>query len=490
MLRPLGIRTRLTVWYSAILATTLVTLGLIVFFSASAMLRGSVDEALAVQASDVHAAVDRGEELRLLESARPGIFTAIFGSDGRIRSRSPGVPRGLVMPPVGSSTIPLPSGDAWAAVLAQPASDGTTIVVGTSLADVDRNLDNLAMLLAITGAAGFFASIAGGWLLSGRALGPVARLTQEADAIGPGDLERRLPQPHRLDEVGRLARTLNGMLDRVAGSIRRERRFIAAASHDLRTPIATLRTELELAQRTPDDPAEMLAAIRIAHADAIRLSNLASDLLDLAEAEATGRALLRQPVPVVELAEGAMTRVRPLADERETSLRLQAPDVRVAVDRVRLEQALVNLLANAIREAPAGSVVEVVASVNETPSHDPSWTHQLEMAVSDRGPGVSPAVRPGLFLPFASPAHGRIEGTGLGLATADAAVRAHDGEIRYEDRDGGGATFRFRVPTRRVDDDRVDVPALDAPRIPAYGRAGGARPGSSSGTWGSPVRVD
>jgi two-component system OmpR family sensor kinase len=253
------------------------------------------------------------------------------------------------------------------------------------------------------------------------------------------------------------------MLDRVAESIRRERAFISAASHDLRTPIAALRTELELAERTPSDPAAMLAAIRVAHADAVRLSNLATDLLDLAEAEATGRALVRQPVSVDELAEGAITRVQPLAAERSTKVHLVASKVIVEVDRVRLEQALVNLLSNAIREGPRGSVVDVIADVNSTANAevvargadgapgtvdgDPNRAYALEVVVLDRGPGVSEQVRPVLFVPFAAQARGRSEGSGLGTATAAAAVQAHGGRIGYEDRPDGGAIFWFRVPT-------------------------------------------
>ena len=463
--RPLAIRTRLTLWYGAVLATTVLALGLLVWLSSAAMMRASLGEALQVQAADVRAGMDRAETVVVtqLDPARPGIFTGIFGTDGRLRLESPGLPHGLLLPSSGASTQQLSPGGPSYALLAEPAPDGQTIVVGSSLAEVDRNLGNLAMLLLGIGAGGFGASLVGGWLLSGRALEPVERLTNAATTIEAADLQRRLPEPTRLDEVGRLARTLNGMLDRVAGSVRRERAFIAAASHDLRTPIAALRTELELAERTPNDRAAMLAAIRVAHADAVRLSNLAADLLDLAEAEATGRSLVRQSVSVTDLTEGAILRVQPLAAERSTRVTLAACETIVEVDRVRLEQALVNLLSNAIREGPPGSLVEVVAEVNPVPrieggsrragggqdvtERDPPSVHALDIAVLDRGPGVSKQVRAVLFVPFASRARGRADGSGLGLATAAAAVRAHDGEIDYHDRPGGGAVFRFRVPT-------------------------------------------
>ena len=454
MHRPLAIRTRLTLWYGGVLAATIVALGAMVWLSAAAILRASLDEALRVQAADVRAGIERPTPVAItrLDPGQPGIFTAIFGPRGDVRIHSPGLPAALRQPPLGTTTAQVPGSESSFALLAESAPDGETIVVGSSLAAVDRNLTSLTLILVGIGAGGFLASLAGGWLLSGRALGPVERLTSEASEIGAGDLDRRLPDPARLDEIGRLARTLNSMLDRVAESVRRERAFVSAASHDLRTPIAALRTELELAERAPDDPDAMHAAVRLAHADAVRLSNLAADLLGLAEAEASGRTIARQPVAVRQLVEGAITRVLPLAAERSIAIELDAAEGVVEVDRVRLEQALVNLLANAIRESPVGSSVQVETRLEvpdqDRTGHDHDTTPgTLDIAVLDRGPGVAVDVRQVLFVPFASRARGRSDGTGLGLATAAAAVRAHHGAIGHADRPGGGSVFRIRVPT-------------------------------------------
>ena len=483
MRRPLAIRTRLTLWYGAVLAATIVALGAMVWLSTAAILRASLDEALRVQAADVRAGIERPTPVAItrLDPGQPGIFTAIFGPRGDVRVHSPGLPDALRQPPLGVTTASLPGSDTAFAVLAEAAPDGETIVVGSSLATVDRTLASLTLLLAGIGAGGFLASLAGGWLLSGRALGPVERLTREASEIGAGDLDRRLPQPARLDEIGRLARTLNGMLDRVGDSVRRERAFVSAASHDLRTPIAALRTELELAERAPDDREAMHTAVRLAHADAVRLSNLAADLLGLAEAEANGRAVARQPVALRQLVEGAVTRVEPLAAERSIAIEYAAGEGVVDVDRVRLEQALVNLLSNAIRESPVGSSVEVDARI-QVSDPDPDGRRRdassgtLDIAVLDRGPGVADGVRPVLFVPFASHARGRTDGTGLGLATAAAAVRAHGGAIGYSDRDGGGSVFRFRVPTSVFSVRSAAGPAWAAAR-PAGSSGGGGRRG-------------
>jgi signal transduction histidine kinase len=176
----------------------------------------------------------------------------------------------------------------------------------------------------------------------------------------------------------------------------------------------------------------------------------------------------------------------------------------VDVDRVRVEQTLVNLLSNAIREAPAGSSVDVAARVtpasgaNETSGANGGTARRrgstsradrlpavLDIAVLDRGPGVAPSVRPVLFVPFASRARGRSDGTGLGLATAAAAVQAHGGEIGYEERPGGGATFRFRIPTTMLVRDppqtkapRPDRSPCSVKRISGGHKAGDGRPPS------------
>lgn len=471
VLRPLAVGTRLTLWYGAVLGLTIAILGVVVWLSVSAVLRASIDSALHVQAADVRSALARDSRVAVttLDPGSPGVFTVVYGPKGEIRSHSRAVPVGLREPPPGRTTEETTADGASYAIVSEAATDSEVILVGTSLAGLQGQLDSLRWLLVGLGSTGFVASLVGGWILSNRALAPVKRLTREADAIGLTDLDRRLPEPPALDEIGRLARTLNGMLERVAAAVRRERFFISAASHDLRTPIASLRNELELAGRLPMDEQALREAIWVAHADAVQLSTLAADLLGLAEAETYGRSLALHPVTVDELIGAAVATVEPLAAERSVTIVVDATDAVIEVDRVRIEQALVNLLSNAIREGPPGSSVEVQATVaTVATAGDPSPARaaagrdavtlsglvagperragHMMISVLDRGPGVPEVLRPLLFVPFASRAKGRAGGTGLGLATAAAAARAHDGTIEYEDRAGGGATFRIRIP--------------------------------------------
>jgi signal transduction histidine kinase len=237
------------------------------------------------------------------------------------------------------------------------------------------------------------------------------------------------------------------MLDRVAEALRRQRTFVAAASHDLRTPIAALQAELELADDPRTTGPALRQAVRAAHGDAVRLGDLAAALLDLAAVDMDGRALVRAPVGTDQLLESVERRVAPLALARRTRISGAAPSRLVRVDRVRLEQALANLIVNAITYGPPGSEVEVVAQVDPVDRSDAANAGAiLSIDVLDRGPGVSPEFASRLFEPFHRGPNAVGQGSGLGLATAAAAIRAHHGTIGFEPRHGGGARFWVRLP--------------------------------------------
>jgi signal transduction histidine kinase len=315
------------------------------------------------------------------------------------------------------------------------------VVAGSSIADIDRNLDSLARTLALVGSAGGVVLVLGGWWLAGRALAPVSELTREADAIGDADLDLRLREPTREDELAALARTLNRMLGRVEEAVRRQRAFVIGASHDLRTPLTSLRTELELALAGPADATTLRAAVEGAHADAVRLSDLATDLLRLAAAEPEGRPLDRQDVALGSLVGDGLRLVERTGADRDVHIEASVPDVDVRVDRTRIEQVFVNLLSNAIRFAPPTSTVALEAGIETR-----EMVRVLTVDILDRGPGVAAEVRDSLFIPFSRARPSGTSGTGLGLATAAAAVHAHGGAIGYVDRPGGGARFWFWVP--------------------------------------------
>ncbi len=434
------IRVRLTAWYAIVGATTLVLLGVVVWLQYAGALRRSLDEVLQARALAAQELVAADpQEPPDVGTLERGLFLIVYGPDGTPSSASPGAPT-LARPAAGFTRIQAgpASGDE---VFEVAASDGRTVLAGSSVADIDRNLDSLARTLVLVGVGGAVVLVLGGWWLAGRALAPVRELTRQADSIGSGDLDRRLPEPAWRDELGALTRTLNRMLGRVEEAARRQRAFVIGASHDLRTPLATLRTELELALAHPDDQPGLLSAVEGAHADAVRLSELATGLLRLAGAEPEGRPLDEQSTALRGLVADSVELVEKTGAPRAVAIEVTAPDVEVRVDRMRIEQAIVNLLGNAIRFAPSGTVVELEAAIDAG-----TVARVLRIDVLDRGPGVAPDSRPMLFEPFARTRSSASEGAGLGLATAAAAVHAHGGAIGYEDRPGGGAKFWFWVP--------------------------------------------
>jgi signal transduction histidine kinase len=436
-----SIRLRLTLWYGVVLGAVLLAGGALVWIQLGRDLRSSLDEALQVQASDVSADLDSDSNVSLAvrDPGRPGIFTMIFGASGGLLRETTNAPPLSAAPPAGASEASV-AGHTYA-LFVVAAADGSVIVAGQSVSEIDRAIDGLARSLVFVSGGAMLAALVGGWWLAGRALRPSATLGRELAAIGIDDLGQRVGESGRADEIGRLAAAINSMLERIDEGVRRQNAFVTAASHDLRTPIAAMRTELELAERGPHTRDELVAAIRAAHGDAVRLGNLANDLLVLAEAEPGGRRLLRQPIDARELVDTCVADQVAVAQERGIRVVVQAPLTEVIVDRSRIDQAVRNLLANAIRYSPTGSTVELNATVSSREAGSgPRQT--LDISILDRGPGVPANLRAALFLPFA--ARSGEDHSGLGLATA--AVRAHGGAISYSDRPGGGARFAFSVP--------------------------------------------
>ena len=444
------IRTRLALIYVVAIVVTVGLGGALVSWQLGSALRGALDQALAARATAVLISMENQGQAGLQEgdpASSPRIFVLIFDPQGRRVDTSAGVPADLASLGAGVADGTVSSGSSNYAIHVAVGDGGARVVTGSDLAAIDATLDRLARSLVLVGTVAAFVSLAGGWWLAGRALRPVELITKEAALIGAADLDRRLPVPRQRDELQALASTLNGMLDRVAEALRRQRIFVAAASHDLRTPIAALQAELELAEDDRTTTEELRSALQAAHADVVRLGELATALLDLASVDSDGRALVRSAVRTDLLVEAVARRVAPLARERDTRLLHVAPARVVRVDRMRLERALTNLVVNAITYGPPAAVVEIVARIETMdPPGDGEAGMFLLIEVLDRGPGVPDELAERLFQPFLRGPNTSEPGTGLGLATAAAAIRAHHGTLGVERREGGGSRFWLRVP--------------------------------------------
>jgi signal transduction histidine kinase len=469
----MSIRFRLAVGYGIGVVVTLVLVGAFVWWQTGQALRGSLETTLQARATGVAGSLENAGRAGLQEpdQTAPGVFAALFSADGSPIDASADAPSGL-RPVNGAFDM---AGRHYL-LRVDKLGDGTILVTGADLVGIADTQAELGRVLVGVGLLVGTASLFGGWLLAGRALRPVDRLIDDAETLGPSDLSRRLVAPARMDEVGRLTVTLNQMLDRIGDSVDRQRLFVAMASHELRTPLAALRAELDLADGPESSVEDYRLAVHAALGDAVRLSSLASSLLELATAADDGRILALGEVRLEELVATVVRSVGPLArlDRVRVEVELSDPTAIVKVDRTRIEQALVNLLGNAIVHGGRDGEIDLRATIA-----DGAAGRTLLVEVLDRGPGIEATEADRLFVPFSRGAAARGAGSGLGLAMVAGAVDAHGGSYGAEPREGGGARFWFSIPAGRADPDSAAQAGHEV-------REGGIRP-VALGQDGAPV---
>jgi signal transduction histidine kinase len=278
-----------------------------------------------------------------------------------------------------------------------------------------------------------------GYRLTGAALRPVEEMRRRAAAMSGAGAGERLPVPPGNDELARLGSTLNELLARVEATLARERAFVANASHELRTPLALMRTELELAVRRPRPVAELTRAIASASEEVQRLTRLADDLLVLATVEDPGMRVDLVPVEVPPLLARVASRFRATAAGLGRDIRVDTGQVAwLEADPDRLEQAIGNLIANALQHGDGAVTVAARATDGA-----------VVFEVTDEGNGFSPAMLSHGFERFAhSPSGG---GSGLGLSVVAAVSCAHGGCASVGNPAMGGAQACIRLPTRTRD---------------------------------------
>lgn len=322
-----------------------------------------------------------------------------------------------------------------------PGAEEHYVYALTVLSDVDDATHTIAMGL-LAAAPLLIALAAGlGWAVTGLALRPVTRIRTELAAVTASELDRRVPEPPADDEVARLALTVNATLDRLEQAVGRQRQFVADASHELRNPVAAVRSQLEVALSAPGGPTT--ESVRAALADTVRLQRVAADLLLLARFDARVPSGATEPVDLALLA-------------AEEAARRPAPRVPVTVDApgpvplrgraAQLERLLANLVDNALRHAASGVTVRAYVMEGE-PEAGTGRCAVLE--VVDDGPGIPPEQRERVFERFVRLDAARDResgGSGLGLAIAREIARAHGGDLAAGARTGGGALLVARFP--------------------------------------------
>jgi signal transduction histidine kinase len=335
---------------------------------------------------------------------------------------------------IGDREVPTIEGEAR--IVASPA-DSFVVVAGASTQDRSETLSSLIGTFLIGAPIALLIACGLGYLLAGRALMPVEAMRRRAREITLERSGERLPLPRADDEIHQLGATLNEMLDRIEASLARERVFVADASHELRGPLAVLRTELDLAGRQERSPEELRAALVSAAEEVDRLSQLAEDLLVIARSDQGRLPITRERVELHTLLERVRERFARRATERGRQIVIEAGDSDSAeLDPLRIEQALGNLIENALRHGDG--------EVRLSARRDNGAT---VFEVSDHGPGFPDGFESRAFERFTRADEGRTGGgAGLGLAIARAIAAAHGGGVEIANSGAPATTLRITLP--------------------------------------------
>ncbi|GLY07614.1 ATP-binding protein [Actinoplanes sp. NBRC 101535] len=327
-----------------------------------------------------------------------------------------------------------PSGDAGDELVVTDESDGYQVSVAISLDDVDDSTE--ALMTPLLFGVPLLVLLVGGttWTVVSRALAPVERIRREVEVITGDRLDRRVPEPATRDEIGRLARTMNRMLDRLQDSRDRQREFVADASHELRSPVASIRQVAEVAQSHPGALPDGELATTVLEESA-RLQRLVEQLLLLTRADDGGAGRAFRDVDLDDLALAEAHRIA------RTGLTVDTSSVgagRIRGDATALAQVLRNLTDNAARHAAA----RITIGVRENPS-------AVEITIDDDGPGIPPDQHERVFERFVRLDEARARddgGSGLGLAIVRTLVAGHGGTVAVSPSALGGACFVVRFP--------------------------------------------
>jgi signal transduction histidine kinase len=437
------------------MALVLVAAGFFLYFRLEARLDESINNGLRSRAGEVSAlartsqrtlGAGRGSSLIERDESFAQVLTVagrVLDSTPQLRGRSV-LNRSQLAEAASSPTFfqraGVPGVDTNARLLAAPIDTSAgelVVVVGSSLGDRNDALEGLTTQFLIGGPVALLLASLAGYLAAGAALRPVEAMRRQAAAISASRLEERLPIPPAKDQLRRLGLTLNEMLARIDATLERERRFLDDASHELRTPLTLHKTELELALRQGESEEELRAAIASGLEEVDRLVQLAEDLLVAARSEEGRLMLAPEALAVGDLLRAVAERFRTRAADSRRALVVDGEDgLVVEGDRLRLEQALTNMVDNALRHGDG--VVRIWAAA------EPG---AVRLHVGDQGEGFPPEFASEAFERFSrvDPARGR-GGSGLGLAIVEAIALAHGGRAGAENGRGGGADVWIEIP--------------------------------------------
>jgi two-component system OmpR family sensor kinase len=455
-MRRIPIRLRVAAAFAVAMALVLAATGWFVYVRLGDHLLTALDSSLRVRADDLKALVqesdaslspasagllvERGESYAQLLDARTGRIEEATAPLGRTPLLSAEELRRARVETVFADRGPVPGLDEPSRLLATAVERNGTpfvLVVGVTREERAEMLANLRTVLLIAGPIALALATLAGYALAGLSLRPVESMRRRAAEVSAETPGERLPVPETRDEIQRLGETLNGMLARLEAALRRERDFVADAGHELRTPLALLRTELELALRHAGSADELREALRGSSEEVERLAQLAEDLLLIARADGGKLPLQLDTFDASELLTSVATRFEWRAEEAGRRVRAVAQaGVDVRGDRMRVEQALGNLVDNALRYGQ-GEIRLSAATADGF----------VELHVTDEGSGFPPEFLEQAFERFTRADEARTRGgSGLGLSIVRMIAEAHGGSAHAINDDRGGADVWVTLP--------------------------------------------
>ena len=437
-----SVRSRTALGAAAVVVAALIVASALLVTFLRRSLTNSVESAARTQAAEIAAIVAGPDWDRDIEVVGDDVFVQVLNESAEVIAASANARGGILADPTASEALEVDvpfDDDPFLAVAHGVGAIGSaapyTVVVGHSLDHVVESAQTIVGLLGIgipilTAFVGLVA-----WRIVGRALSPVESIRRQVESMSAEDLDRRVPVPPTRDEIALLARTTNGMLQRLQASYERQRRFVSDASHELRSPISTIRQHAEVAIRRPEVTSVGELAGAVLEED-LRLQRIVEDLLLLARMDEGDPGAMREVVDLDDVVLEGLDRIR-----RQDRIAVDASRVsagRVVGDRKQLDRLVGNLLDNAARHARA----EVAVSLG---SRDGS----VVLAVEDDGDGVPESDRESVWRRFERLDEARARdsgGAGLGLAIVAEVAQAHGGSASVAGSLLGGARFEVRIP--------------------------------------------
>ncbi len=446
-----SLRVRLVLWYALVLTLVVALYGGAVVYQSRRTMMAAVDAELGLYAREVSKALTPVEGGRFdldlpseaaayffrPEGTRP--YYVIWSRTGELVDRSDP-----------ELHIGLPGNTAKGRrELSVQATGGATVLVGRDISDLEAEQWSLLWDVVLAGIATLAVAIFGGWFVAGRALAPIKRISKTAQAMSAGNLNARIAVESTESELEQVASTLNEAFDRLRLAVEQERRFMADASHELRTPISVLRAETEWALDRERSPQQYKDALTVCRRAAHRMQDIAERLLTLVRVELASDTQDRTPIAMHSLVDDVVKWLAPMAQERGVRLSVSGEPFTVNGDPEQLREGLNNVIANAILYNKPGGSVTISTRQNG---------NMARIEIVDTGIGIPPEAVSRVFERFyrVDKARSReVGGSGLGLSIAHTIFTAHGGDITCTSEPGVGSAFVISLPTVPMPDPRL-----------------------------------